>query len=122
MTSAKPFTRRVEREDVLLWLFIGTPVFAFGAAQLGSFLMTRSICATGHRWVLYLLMAPALVATAATGVASWMKWSALASKESTDSTAIYRPFMAMVGVLLAAICVVAIFSLMIPAALDRLCN
>ena len=42
---AKPSIRRVGREDVLLWLFVFTPVLAWIAAQQLSFLVARSICA-----------------------------------------------------------------------------
>ena len=122
MTSAKPTTRRVEREDVLLWLFALTPVLAWIAAQQLSFLATRSICATGNRSVLYLVMGPALAAAAGAGAASWTKWKALASRKSEDGIPTYRRFMALGGVLLAAICAVSILSLMIPAALHRLCD
>ena len=121
MTSAKPSTRRVERDDVLLWLLAGIPVVAWIVAQQLGFLATRSLCTNGHRWVLYLVMAPTLSAAAAAGVVSWMKWRAFASK-SAEGIPTYRPFMALVSVLLAAICALSIFSLMIPAALDRLCG
>ena len=122
MTSAKPSTRRVEREDVLLWVFAFTPVLAWIAAQQLSFVVTRSICRGGHRWALYLIMGPSLATAAAAGTASWKKWNALASRHSKDRMPTYRPFMALGGVLLAAISVLAIVSLMIPAALHRLCD
>ena len=117
MTRAKPSTRRVEREDVLLWLFAFTPVLAWIAAQQLSFLATRSICATGHRWVLYLIMGSALAAAASAGAASWTKWKGLA-----DGMPTHRRFMALGGVLLAAICAVSILSLMIAAAIHRPCD
>ena len=117
MTAAKPSTRRVEREDVLLWLFAFTPVLAWIAAQQLSFLATRSICATGHRWVLYLVMGSAFAAAAAAGAASWTKWKGVA-----DGTPTHRRFVALGGVLLAAICAVSILSLMIPAAVHRPCD
>lgn len=120
MTPAKPGGRRVEREDVLLWVFAFTPVLAWIAAQQLSFLATRSICASGRRSDLYLVMAPALAAVAVAGVASWTKWKALASKRPADST--YRRFMALGGVLLAAICAVSIIALMIAASLQGLCD
>jgi hypothetical protein len=117
LTRAKPSTRRVEREDVLLWLFAFTPVLAWTAAQQLSFLATRSICATGQRWVLYLVEGPAFAAAAAAGAASWTKWKGLA-----DVTPTRRRFMALCGVLLAAICAISILSLMIPAAVHRPCD
>jgi hypothetical protein len=120
LTSAKPSSRRVEREDVLLWLFAFIPVAAWITAQQLSFLATRSICANGRRSVLYLVMGPALAAAAAAGVASWTKWRALVSKKSADSA--YRRFMALGGVMLAAICAGSILSLMIAAALQGLCD
>ena len=117
MTKAKLSARRVEREDVLLWLFAFTPVLAWIAAQQLSFLATLSICATGHRWVLYLIMGSAFAAAAAAGAASWTKWKGVA-----DGTPTHRRFMALGGVLLAAICAVSILSLMIPAAVHRPCD
>jgi hypothetical protein len=122
LTSAKPSARRVEREDVLLWLFAFTPVLAWIAAQQVSFLVARSICTTGRRWVLYLVMGSALATAASAAAASWTKWKALASKKSADRIVTYRRFTALGGILLAGICAVSIFSLMIPAALHRLCD
>jgi hypothetical protein len=122
LTSAKPATRRVEREDILLSLFALTPVLAWIAAQQVSFLVTRSICATGHRWVLYLVMGLALAATTAAGAASWTKWKGLESRRSVNGIPARRRFMALGGVLLAAICAVSILSLMIAAAVHRLCD
>jgi hypothetical protein len=122
LTSAKPSIRHVEREDVLLWLFVVTPIAAWIAAQQLSYLATRSLCASGHRWVLFLVMVPALAAAAAAGAASWMKWQGLASKHSTDVIPAYRRFMALGGVLMSAICSVSILALMIPAAIHRLCD
>ena len=118
----KPSSQRVKREDVLLWLFALTPVAAWLAAQELSFLATRSICARGDRWVLYLVMGPALAAAVAAGVASWMKWRMFASNESANGIPARRRFMALGGVLLAAICVVSILALMIAAAIHRLCD
>ena len=122
MSSTKPSTRRVEREDVLLWLFICVPVVAWIAAQQVSFLVAGSICTTGHRWVLYLVMGSAFAAAASAGAASWKKWKALASTKSADRIVTYRRFIALGGVLLAGMCAVSIFSLLIPAALHRLCD
>ena len=122
MTSAKPPTRRVEREDVLLWLFAFTPVLAWIAAQQLSYLVAASICTTGHRSVLYVVMGSTLAAAASAGIASWTKWKALVSRRSADRVVMYRQFMALGGVLLAGICGVSIFALMIPAALHRLCD
>ena len=115
--TAKPSTRRVEREDVLLWLFALTPVLAWIAAQMLSLLATRSICASGHRWVLYLITGSALAAAVSAGAASWTKW-----KGQGRAIPTYRRFMALGGVFLAAICAVSILSLMIPAAIHRPCD
>ena len=117
MTRAKPSTRRVEREDVLLWLFASTPVLAWMAAEMLSLLAARSICASGHRSVLYLITGPALAATVWAGTASWTKW-----KEFADGMPTHRRFMALGGVFLALICAVSILSLMIPAAVHRPCD
>ena len=117
MTAAKPSNRRIERDDVLVWVFAFTPVLAWIAAQQLSFLATRSICASGHRWVLYLVIGSALAAAVSAGAASWTKWKGLA-----DGIPTHRRFMALGGVLLAVICAVSILSLMIPAAVHRPCD
>ena len=117
MTAAKASTRRVEREDVFLCLFAFTPVLAWIAAQQLSFLETRSICGSGHRWVLYLVMGSALTAAVSAGAASWTKW-----KGQGRGIPAHRRFMALGGVFLAAICAVSILSLMIPAAIHRPCD
>jgi len=116
LTEARPASRRVEREDVLLWLFALTPVLAWIVAQSFSFLATRSICATGHRWLLYLVMGTSLAAAMAAGAFSWTNWTRWRGR------ATYRRFMALGGVFLAAICTVSILSLLIPATLHRVCD
>jgi hypothetical protein len=116
LTAAKSSAARVEREDVLLGFFAFTPVLAWFAAQMLSLLATCCICATGHRWLLYLVTGSALAAALSAGVASWTKWNSLAD------TPTHRRFMAVGGVLLAAICAVSILSLMIPAAVHRPCD
>lgn len=122
MTSAHPSKRHFEREDVLLWLFIVTPVLAWIAAQQLSYLAAFSICTTGHRWVLFVVIGTALIAAAASGVASWTKWKTLVSRKSASRTLTYRRFMALGGVFLAGMCVLSIAALTIPAALHRLCD
>jgi hypothetical protein len=122
LTTAKPSVRRVEREDVLLWLFAGVPVFAWIAAEQVSFLATRSICATGHRRVLYLVIGATFAATMSAGAASWTRWRALASKKPAGRIVTRRRFMALGALLLAAICAVSILALMIPAAVHRPCD
>ena len=102
-----------KREDVVLWLLALTPVLAWIAAEGFSFLATRSICASGHRWLLYLVMGPSLTVAIAAGATSWMKCNALTT---------YRRFRALGGVFLAAICAVSILALMIPATLHRVCD
>ena len=88
MTSANASSRHVEREDVLLWLFAFVPVLAWIVAQSVSFLATRSICATGHRWLLYLVMGTSLAAAMAAGAFSWTNWT------RWRGLATYRRFMA----------------------------
>ena len=117
MTTAKPPAHRIEREDVVLWLLAFTPVLAWIVAQGFSFLATRSICETGNRWVLYLFMGSGLVATAAAGATSWTRW-----KRFADRGPAYRRFLAIGGVMLAAICAVSILALMIAAAIHRPCD
>ena len=117
MTAAKPSTRRGRREDLLLWLFAFTPVLAWIAAQQLSLLATLSICDTGHRWVLYVVMGSALAAAVSAGAASWTKW-----KGHADGVPARRRFMAIGSVMLAAICAVSILSLMIAAAIHRPCD
>jgi hypothetical protein len=122
LTSATPAKQRFEREDALLWSFIVTPVLAWIAAQQLSFLAASSICTSGHRWVLYLVMGSALAVAASTGVASWTKWKALASRRSVGRIASYRHFVALGGVFLSGLCTVSIVALLIPATLHRLCD
>ena len=117
MTRAKPAAYRIEREDMVLWLLVLTPVLAWIVAQGLSFLATRSICETGNRWVLYLFMGSGLVAAAAAGATSWTKW-----KRFAEGSPAYRRFMAIGSVMLAAICAVSILSLMIAAAIHRPCD
>jgi len=117
LTTAKPAAHRIEREDVVLWLLVLTPVLAWIVAQGFSFLAARSICESGNRWVLYLFMGSGLVATAAAGATSWTKW-----KRFADGSPAYRRFLAIGSVMLAAICAVSILSLMIPAAVHRPCD
>jgi len=117
LTTAKPATHRIEREDVLLWLFAFTPVAAWIAAQLLSFLATRSVCTSGRRWILYLIIGSALAITVSAGTVSWTKWRGL-----SDRIPGYRRCLALGGVLLAAICAVSIFSLMIAATVHRPCD
>jgi hypothetical protein len=117
LTTAKPAAHRIEREDVLLWLLAFAPVAAWIAAQGFSFLAARSICTTGRRWVLFLIMGSGLVVTAAAGAASWTKW-----KRFADRSPAYRRFMAIGALLLAAMCAVSILSLMIAAAIHRPCD
>jgi hypothetical protein len=119
---AKHSPQRAKRDDVLLWLFALTPVAAWIAAQELSFLATRSICAGGHRWVLYVVMGPALAAAVAAGVASWVKLRVFARNESANAIQARRRFMALGGVLLAAICAISIVALMIAASIHRLCD
>jgi len=117
VTTAKPAAHRIRREDVVLWLLACTPVLAWIAAQQLSFLATRSLCSNGHRWILFLVTGSAFAASAAAGAASWTKW-----KRFSHGIATYRRFMALGGLLLAAICAVSILALMIPAAIHRPCD
>lgn len=117
MTTAKPAAHRIEREDVVLWVLAFTPVLAWIVAQGFSFLAARSICETGNRWVLFLIMGSGLAATAAAGATSWTKW-----KQFEDGSPAYRRFMAIGSVMLAALCAVSILSLMIAAAIHRPCD
>jgi hypothetical protein len=122
LTSAKPARQRVDREDILLWIFIAAPVLAWIAAQQLSYLAASSICTSGHRWVLYLVMGSALAVAASAGVASWTKWKLLASIRLAGGIASYRRFLALGGVFLAGLCTVSILALLIPATLHRLCD
>ena len=117
MTTAKPSAHRIEREDVVLWLLAFAPVLAWMVAQGFSFVAARSICHTGNRGVLYLFMGSGLVTTAAAGATSWAKW-----KRRRGERPAYRRFMAIGGVMLAALCAVAILALMIAAAIHRPCD
>jgi hypothetical protein len=117
LTTAKRAAHRIEREDVVLWFLVFTPVLAWIVAQDFSFIASRSICQTGNRWLLFLFMGSGLAATAAAGATSWTKWKRFAERSPA-----YRRFMAIGSVMLAAICAVAILSLMIAAAIHRPCD
>lgn len=121
MNSARPSPHRIDREDVLLWLFMGIPVLAWIAAQQLSFLAAQWMCQGGHRWTLYVITGSAAAVAAAAGAASWMKFQTRA-RTSANRLEPYRRFMALGGVALAGIVVLSILALMIPATLHRLCD
>lgn len=117
MTTAKPRAHRIEREDVALWLLVFAPVLAWIVAQGCSFLASQSICDTGSRWMLFLLMGPSFAVASGAGTVSWTKWKRLA-----HGGAAYRRFMSVGSVMLSAICSVSILALMIAAAIHRPCD
>jgi hypothetical protein len=116
-------SRRVDREDNLLWRNALLPIFAWIAAQQIDFIVSPWVCATGNRWVLYAVTGLALLTAAAGGLGSWgqlRRMSAESGRE--DEVRERRRFMAGGGVLIAAIFFLAILALAIPAVVHRPCD
>jgi hypothetical protein len=106
-----------------LWFSIFTPVLAWIAAQQIGLILAPWICATGRRWVLYPVMGLAFLAAAAGGAATWRRWKRLpAASEDEDAASTRRRFMTAGGLLMAALFLLAILALAIPAFVHRPCD
>ena len=111
------------REEVLLWLSSFTPVVAWIAAQQIGFILSPWVCATGHRWVLNLVMGLALLAAAGGGAATWIRWKKLrGGRGRPGPSSARRTFVAAGGLLLAAIFLTAIVALAVPTFMHRPCD
>jgi hypothetical protein len=116
-------SRRVDREDNLLWLNALLPIFAWIAAQQIDFIVSPWVCATGNRWVLYAVTGLALLTAAAGGLGSWRQLRRMGAESGReDEVRARRRFMAGGGVLVAAIFFLAILALAIPAVVHRPCD
>ena len=123
MKTTRVAARRRVRGDGRLWFSLFAPVIAWIAAQQTSFLLSRSTCDTGRRWVLYLVMGSAAATAVAGGLAGWKSWAKLREKEETaDPTQSRRRFMAIGGLFVAAFFLIAILALAVPAIVHRPCD
>jgi hypothetical protein len=123
MTRTKTSTRRELPQDWRLWFSIFAPAIAWIVAQQASFLLTPWICATGHRWVLYLVTGSASLAAIAGAVTAWKSWNDLsADREGSDPARTRRRFLAAGGLLLGAFFLMAILAFAIPGLVHRPCD
>jgi hypothetical protein len=123
MSGQETSSRRVDREDNLLWLHALLPIFAWIAAQQIDFIVSPWVCATGNRWVLYAVTGHALLAAAAGGLGSWRQLRRMGAGSGHEGELrSRRRFMAGGGVLLAAIFFLAILALAIPVLVHRPCD
>jgi len=123
VTGAKAPGARERRDALGLWFSIFTPVFAWIAAQQVGLILSPWICATGRRWVLYPVMGLAFLAAVGGGAATWRRWKRLpAASEGEDAALMRRRFMTAGGLLMAALFLLAILALAIPAFVHRPCD
>jgi hypothetical protein len=115
--------RRELRKEALLWFAIFGPAAAWIAAQQLSFVLSPLFCVKGGHWILYLLTASALAASAAGALAAWRSWSRIGSGEAdAGGVDARRHFMAAAGFLLALYFGLAILALAIPQIVHRPCD
>jgi len=123
VTAAKAAARRARREELGLWVSAFTPVVAWIGAQQVGFILSPWICATGHRWVLVAVTGLALLAASAGARASWRRWKRLPDEDAGESRGLARRrFMTAGSLLLAAIFLLAIAALAVPALVHRPCD
>jgi len=123
MATARTSARCGYREEVVLWTAALTPVFAWIAAQQLDFLLSPWVCATGNRWVFHAVTGVALLAAAAGGAVSWRRWKELPAENGRESRVVSRHrFLSGGGLVLAAVFLVAIVALAIPAFVHRPCD
>jgi hypothetical protein len=121
--SAAETNRREFRKEGRLWVSILAPSLAWITALIVSFLLASEVCATGRRWILYLVTGSAFFAAAAGAVAGWRTWRRLEDvDEPPDSIGARRRFMAVAGLLLAIYFGLAILALAIPQIVHRPCD
>jgi hypothetical protein len=118
MTSTA--AHRLERR---LWVSVFAPSLAWITALIVSFLLSSEICATGRRWILYLVTGSAMAAAAAGAIAGWRTWRRLAGeKPPSELVGARRLFMAAGGFVLALYFALAILALAIPQIVHRPCD
>jgi hypothetical protein len=123
VTRAKTSERRRAPEVRRLWFSLFAPAAAWFAAQQASFLLTPWICATGHRWVLYLVTGAASLIAITGAAAAWQIWKELPSNgEEKDPAPTRRRFLAAGGLLLGAFFLIAILAFAIPDLVHRPCD
>jgi hypothetical protein len=123
VSRAKTTPRRRVSEELGLWVWAFVPVLAWIAAQQIDFFLAPWVCATGHRWALYAVTGSAFLAAAAAGFLSLLRWRRSPPRDEKGNF-VYarRRFMVAGGLLLAAVSLVAILALAIPALVHRPCD
>jgi hypothetical protein len=115
--------RRESREERRLWFSILVPSLSWITAFILSFLLASEICATGRRWILYLITGSALAAAAAGALEAWRIWRRLENaRPSSETLTARRRFMAAGGLVLALYFVLALLALAIPQVVHRPCD
>ncbi len=123
MTQTKSSARLSMRDEWRLWFSVFIPAAAWIAAQQASFLLSPWICATGRRWVLYLVTGVAALAAIAGTLGAWRSWRDLPpDDEAKDPARTRRRFMAAGGLLLGVFFLVAILAFAIPDLIHRPCD
>jgi len=111
------------KEDWALWLAFLSPVGAWIAAQQLAFLLSPWVCDTGRRWVLWAVLAAALLVAAAATEASvrlTLRWRSGGAPE--DPVESRRRLMAIGALVASAFFFVAIVALAIPVLVHRPCD
>jgi hypothetical protein len=121
MEAARTSRERAKESDARLWLPALAPPFAWITAFMVSVVLAPWVCATGQRWVVFVVTGLALVAAAVGGFGSYRMWKEFGDERGSPARA-RRRFMAGGGVLLATVFVIAILSLAISAAIHRPCD
>jgi hypothetical protein len=103
-----------------LWFSIFAPSLAWVTAFTVSFVLTSEVCATGRRWILFLVTGSALTAAALGAAAAWRTWKRL--ERGDGSPGHRRRFMALSGLLLALYFGLVIVALAIPQIVHRPCD
>jgi hypothetical protein len=109
--------RGVERR---LWLAIFIPSGAWITAFTLGFVLASGVCASGRRWILYLVTGSAFAAAAVGALEGWRAWQRL--ERGTGEPVARRRFMAVAGLILALYFCLAILALAIPQIVHRPCD
>ena len=103
-----------------LWLSIFAPSLAWITAFTVGFVLASEVCATGRRWILFLVTGSALTAAAWGAATAWHSWKRLERGDGTPGDR--RRFMALSGLLLALYFALVILALAIPQIVHRPCD